>query len=474
MLQGWAAGNILLRADHFFWLLGSNVQKTVDGLLRSLLHSLLLSLSRSTLPIKLEAINHICTPRSQMDAHCAWSRSELREMLIRFTSVPGVKSFLLVDALDECEPQDHLGDIANEILRISQLPNVKLCVSHRPWEVFTRRFTHASILHLDSLTLYDMETYVRDRLTDAESEVDSNSDFHNRTEPTEKLIHNLAHAAEGVFLWTELITNAICSEIRKGRRGEQLVQVMDDFPTDLDHYFHRLIFDRIGRSSRNIKDTAAALRLAVEINTSEQGILVGEKFPFARSFINFWLLSNDHVRPGFSWQDYERIVMPDFGHMLSHTASYLEETCKDLLVLNKWNENVDFIHRTAFDFLTDQETHAALEENVPGHFSDPDFMSNLAKLRCMFIVRQDRTSRSQILEPLDKILEIYQRWSHLDTYRSWLLTCESLTISQLQKHRTDAIKYPEYHIGGMPARCVKAGLGRVVLEMYKHKLTPIF
>jgi hypothetical protein len=469
MLQGWAAGNILLRADHFFWLLGSNVQKTVDGLLRSLLHSLLLSLSRSTLPIKLEAINHICTPRSQMDAHCAWSRSELREMLIRFTSVPGVKSFLLVDALDECEPQDHLGDIANEILRLSELPNVKLCVSHRPWEIFTKRFTHASILHLDSLTLCDMETYVRDRLTEVESEAGLNSDFHDRTQPTERLIHNLAYAAEGVFLWTELITKAICSEIRKGKRGEQLVQVMGDFPTDLDEYFHNLIFDRIGRSSRNIKDTAAALRLAVAINTSEQGSSVGKKFPFARSFVNFWLLSNDHLWPGFSWQDYERIVMPDFGPMLSHTASYLEETCKDLLVLNEWNQNVDFIHRTAFDFLTDKKTHAALEENVPGHFSDPDFISNLAELRCMFIVRQDRIYRDDMLSSLDIILQFYQTWPHLDVYVPWLLTCESLTISQLQKHRADALRRPENHNPGMPARCVKAGLGRVVLEMYKHK-----
>jgi hypothetical protein len=408
-------GRCSLRAEHFFWLLGSTVQKTVDGLLRSLLHSLLLSLLRSTLAGKLEAIKRICAPRSQMDAHCAWSRSELIGMLTRLTSVPGVKSYLLVDALDECEPQDHLGDIANEILRISQLTNVNLCASHQPWQIFTRKFTHASILRLDGLTFCDMETYVRDRLTDVESEIVLGSDFQDNSQPAENLIRSLAHAAEGVFLWTELITKAICSEIRKGKRVEQLVQVMADFPTDLDEYFHKLIFGRIGRSSRNVKYTAAALRLAVKINAFEK--VGGEHFensPSARSCVNFWLLSNDHLRPGFSWQDYESIVQPDIKLMLSHTATYLEETGKDLLVLNKSDRNVNLIHRTAFDFLTDKKTHAALEEDVPGHFSDPDFISNLAKLRCMFIIRLDRTSRTEMLESLHKILRIYQRWSHLD------------------------------------------------------------
>jgi hypothetical protein len=389
-------------------------------------------------------------------------------MLIRLTSVRGVKSFVLVDALDECEPQDRIGDIANEMLRISRLTNVKLCVSHRPWEIFTRKFTHASILRLDGLTLCDMETYVRDRLTDVESEIGLDSDFEDKSQHAENLIRSLAHAVEGVFLWTELITKAICSEIRKGKRVEQLVQVMTDFPTDLDEYFHKLIFGRIGRSSRNVKDTAAALRLAVKINAFEK--LGGEHFensPFARSFVNFWLLSNDHLRPAFSWQDYESIVQPEIKLMLSHTATYLEETCKDLLVLNKSDRNVNFIHRTAFDFLTDKKTHAALEEDVPGHFSDPDFISDFAKLRCIFIIRLDRTPCTEILESLDKILWIYRRWSHLDACAPWLLTCESLAISQLRKHRTDLLKHTEYHLGRLPGLCMKAGLGSVVLEMFK-------
>jgi hypothetical protein len=288
------------------------MQKTIEGLLRSLLHSALLSFSRSDIPNKLETIKDICSLRSQIDVHSAWSRSALREMFIRLTSVAGVKFFFLVDALDECEPQDDLGDLVHEILRISNLPNVKICVSHRPWEIFTRNFEHAPTLRLDRLTLRDMETYVRGRLTSVEADVGRHSDFHDQTQPSEDLICDLANAAEGVFLWTELVTKATSSEMRKGKRIEQLFQVMADFPTDLDKYFHELVFGRIGKSNRNIKDTAAALKLAVKINTSEQnsGVHREEKSPFARSFMNFWLLSEDRLKPGFSWQEYECIVQP--------------------------------------------------------------------------------------------------------------------------------------------------------------------
>lgn len=209
------------------------MQKTIEGLLRSLLYSALLGFSRSDVPDKLEAINIICAPRSQIDAHSAWSRSKLKDMLTSLTRVSGVKFFFLVDALDECEPQDNLGDLATEILWMSRLSNVKLCVSHRPWDVFLRKFEHASILYLDRLTLRDMEKYVRDRLTGVEADVGRHSNFQEQTQPAEKLVRDLANAAEGVFLWTELITKAICSEMRKGNELSNSLRSWPIFPLTL-------------------------------------------------------------------------------------------------------------------------------------------------------------------------------------------------------------------------------------------------
>lgn len=266
ILQSWADDAILLRSDHFFWILGAPMQKSIEGLLRDILHSMLLGLSQCVDSETISTIKHVCASRWQSTtATSVWSIRELKQMLTRLSSVPGVKSFILIDALDECEPQDRLNHLANEILWLSQLPNVKLCVSCRPWNVFTRKFEHNISLRLDQLTRRDMETYIGARLKEERA---WNTEFRDETRAAKQLIQNIARSAEGVFLWTELVVTAMCSEIRKGSNVKRLSQIISDFPSDLDEYFHRLIFDRIGRSRRNVADTAAALKLALVIHAS--------------------------------------------------------------------------------------------------------------------------------------------------------------------------------------------------------------
>ena len=42
--------------------------------------------------------------------------TEAVDMLSRLAQTPTARIFLLVDALDECEPQDRLGDLADVII----------------------------------------------------------------------------------------------------------------------------------------------------------------------------------------------------------------------------------------------------------------------------------------------------------------------------------------------------------------------
>ncbi|GAB7335367.1 hypothetical protein MBLNU13_g07750t1 [Cladosporium sp. NU13] len=390
ILENWAGDAILLRCDHFFWILGAPMQKTVEGLLRGILHPALLGLSQCENFDHIGAIKYICGSRWQSAAaNGVWSRRQLKQMLIRLGSLSSVKSFFLIDALDECEPQDRLGDLVNEVLWMSQLPNVKLCVSCRPWEVFTRRFESRMSLRLDQLTRRDMEIYIEARLTTTEKERGWGSEFCNGTREAKQLIRSIARDAEGVFLWTELVVNAICSEMRKGKTAERLGHILSDFLNDLDDYFHRLIFDRIGRSRQNVEDTAAALKLALVVHASTQigGTALPTLHSFADSFVNFWLLSNGHLRSGFSWTDCEQIFQSSFSQMLDQTVGYLEETCKDLLVVNRETESLGFLHRTVFDFLSDDKLYETLEHNAPSHFSGEDFIFDLARLRCICVLR---------------------------------------------------------------------------------------
>lgn len=454
------------------------MQKTIEGLLRGILHSALLGLSQCAESGHVDAIKHICGSRwKSATANGAWSRRELKQMLTRFTSLSKVKNFLLIDALDECEPQDRLGDLANEIWWISQLPNVKLCVSCRPWEVFTRKFESSVSLRLDQLTRRDMETYVGARLIAAEEERGWDAEFKDETHAAKLLIQNVARSAEGVFLWTELVVTAMCSEIRKGSRVERLSHIISEFPSDLDEYFHRLIFDRIGRSRQNVEDTAAALRLAIIVHASTQKGATDfpDSHPFADSYMNFWLLVNGHLSAGFSWTDSEGISLPSDLQMLDQTAGYLEETCKDLLVLNRTTESVGFLHRTVFDFLSATRPYETLAQKEPNHFSGKDFIFNLARLRCVCLLRTQHASCEALASALGEILSLYEHLTHLDQHATWLSKIESVSISQIRENRRLSywIPLPVLDVR-MSTCCVRAGLSRFLLEFYKDVPTLAF
>jgi hypothetical protein len=359
-------------------------------------------------------------------------------MISRLASVQGVKIFFLVDALDECEPQDCLGDLADVVLWLSQLRNVKLCVSCRAWAVSNDKFKEAPILPLDHLTYRDMVTYIKARLIITEAEVRLKSDFRKQTESALTLVHDTAYAAEGVFLWVELVTKAICSEIRKGRNMKQLRQIISQFPKDLDYYFNKLIWDRIGKSRQNVPDTASALTLAVRIAIFNK--CTGDDLPYATSYCNFWLLSKGFLDSGFSWTDHIGISQLQREYMFKQTAAFLEETCKDLLVIREQradgNAEVDFLHRTVFDYLSENMIRLSLEQQAPSHFSGEDFMLNLARLRCICLLKGAHTSCSLALKLLDKALLYFSHEELQDVSTSWFSTCESLAITKFETHCT--------------------------------------
>jgi hypothetical protein len=453
------------------------MQKSVEGLLRGILHSALLGLSQCGLSKTAGAIEHICGPRWQSAAASGvWSRKELKQMLIRLNSVPKAKSFFLIDGLDECEPQDRLGDLANVVLWMSHMPNVKLCVSCRPWDVFNRKFKTGIFLRLDRLTRHDMEIYIEARLTAAEEERGWEFEFRDGSSTAKQLIRSVARSAEGVFLWTELVVKAMCSEIRKGSKVERLSQIISDFPTDLDEYFYLLIFNRIGRSRQNVADTAAALKLALVIFASTQSNESASNpsfHPFEDSFMNFWLLYKDHLGPGFSWKDSEHILQPSDLQMLDQTTGYLEETCKDLLVLDSNTKSVDFLHRTVFDFLSNNKVHDELEQNAPGHLSAEDFVFNLAKLRCVCLLQAEHEDSHSLVSTIEIILQCYHHLTHMDQHKTWIARLESVTVSKLQEYKLyhDSSLNRENMMLKQSSRCVKAGLSKFLLEFYRYTPT---
>lgn len=459
LLDTWAQGKAVIRAEHFFWIMGDPVQKSREGLLRHFLHSALSSLPSGA--EGLEMSKHVCGPKRLSNSQRAWAYAELYDMLVRLASSPNVKFVFLIDALDECEPQDRLGELAGEVVKISQLPNVKLCVSCRPWSPFVRSFQQARILHLDKLTYHDMELYVSNRLADAGAENDVCEEFRNSDEESKaaRFAADVASASEGVFLWTELVVKALTSELCKGGGFGRLEKTLLDFPVGLDEYFQELIFNRITKTRQNSSDTAAALMLALKI--AEDPVHAVRRIPYPDSFINFWLLRSGYLKLGFSWIDHEdKWMFPeDARRMVRQTRDFLEETCKELLLLverfkypgeqSELSWDVQFLHRTVSDFLRDDRVKLIIEQQAPDLINEDDFLERLGKLRCMYSSREMTRSCVEAEELFCGTLLWSQPSSPDD--RVWIRKLQALAI---ERHWEACLCLGDGHETIFESRCV--------------------
>ncbi|KLU88813.1 hypothetical protein MAPG_07796 [Magnaporthiopsis poae ATCC 64411] len=142
MLQQWAGSSKLSVATHYFWSAGSPMQKSQHGLLQALLYDIFRSCP--------DKIPTLCPGRwRQMTSDSRW-RSEgdgsdwtLNDLLAALRAVAearnlGVRYCIFVDGVDEFQG-DHY-DLCNTLKELSASPNLKLCLSSRPWNVFEDAF----------------------------------------------------------------------------------------------------------------------------------------------------------------------------------------------------------------------------------------------------------------------------------------------------------------------------------------------
>lgn len=75
--------------------------------------------------------------------------------------------------------------------------------------------------------------------------------------------------------------------------------------------------------------------------------------------------------------------------MVGVTTNFIQETCKDLLIVvqrhtldeREKNWDVEFLHRTVSDFLCDGRVRLFVKQHSPEHFADAEFPVGLGKLR---------------------------------------------------------------------------------------------
>ena len=359
LLRSWAGTKKLVTTSFFFWNAGPSLQRSQEGLLRSLLYEILIQCP--------DLIRTVCTSKLEMFRPFVkeidpWTREELCHAIGQLKEQSGVRArfCFFIDGLDEYDGDpDHIVSVL-ESLR--NWPDVKLCVSSRPWNEFIDAFGRASDpkLALEDLTRGDIEVYVRDTL-------EENSRFKAlkvKDNRSQVLVQEIVDKAQGVFLWVRLVVKSLLTGLRNADRISDLQRRLRDFPETLEEYFGHMIasIEPIYR-----EQTAQAFKYALEAREPLHLMTY--------SFLDEEDLDHMIAAP------LNPLTRQEITSRQEDMRRRLNGRCKGLLEVAAGNFNtydelslgplVEFLHRTVRDFLLTKDMQSMLGKNL-----EPDFEPN--------------------------------------------------------------------------------------------------
>lgn len=233
-----SSGRQLLWGSFFFWNAGSLIQKSQEGLLRALLYQMITQSPDITPGIcpRRWALCKSLGPGSVKRAP-DWQWKELMEAFSLLSLLIGDRFnlVLFIDGLDEYEG-DH-----QKLIEFAESLNMKegtkICVSSRPWNVFSDAFRNKRNLRMDQVTAADISRYVRGifETTPAFQDWRESSPIE-----AEMLMHNIVTRAQGVFLWVSVVVAQIRLGLREGDSISELNAVLEDIPADLTSLYDNI------------------------------------------------------------------------------------------------------------------------------------------------------------------------------------------------------------------------------------------
>ncbi|KAM0435131.1 hypothetical protein ACHAPT_003221 [Fusarium lateritium] len=352
-LRQWAGNGELVLAKHFFTIYGTAIQRSLEGLVRSLLHSILEGqpkLMKELLPARWAT-----TSKQPI-----WTPSELESTLraVANTDLPAHICFF-IDGLDEYSG-DHL-DICQTLKGLSQSPFIKVCVSSRPWNVFEDAFgsSRRSKLYMHELTYEDILRYTQARLEEHPrwSFFSSGS----KAAASQSLVNEVVDKSMGVFLWVFLVTRLLREGLNNDDSFSDLRRRVSSYPEDLEKFFKHIL---ASVEPFYHEKMAGTLMIALDAGAP----LATEMFMFH---------DHEYDDQSYALHDPADDEWADFGDCKQASSSVprrINGRCKGLL---EWQRGrMVFLHRTVFDFLRTPEMVRFLREKTKA-----SFCSHLSLLR---------------------------------------------------------------------------------------------
>ena len=378
----------------FFWNPGSVLQKSAEGLLRSLIYQILQE--RPDLAPLVASEGPVET----------WTYRRLNTSFRRITqdsSLRRSKLCLFIDGLDEfAGDQSSLIDLLRSI---TDGHDVKVCLSSRPYIIFEEAFSRSCMLKLQELTRSDIERYVLDNIT---SPPKSHSSTLRDGQTTSEIAQEIVKRANGVFLWVSLAVKDQMEGIRNDDDPGTLWDRLRTMPPEIEDVYVHLL-NRISKVYK--AETAQSLKIVLaddEIRRRGWPCSVLDVALSLHKKIDHIISSSADVCTTdilFQCDRTRRRLFTTCSAFLeikdhdldSSLLTHLHFTEQQMELFQSGNATVDFLHRSAVDFLEKGQGREWLEENLVTEHQTPisDFLKRqVAKIRLLgFPVSENRRSQ---------------------------------------------------------------------------------
>ena len=348
LLTSWAgSANTLAVAAHFFWIAGTPIQRSWQGLLQSLLFDVLHN-HPSIVPLTSPNRWAAAKAGQWQTAAEPWSVTELAAALRALASAKDIplKMCFFIDGLDEFD-SDHT-ELCNVLCDMARSPHIKMCLSSRPWAVFENSFGADSSKRLDihELTRNDIRGFVSDQLqTHSKWNADASEEA---AAQKGKLVERIAAQADGVFLWAFFVTKSLREDLSNGSTIADLHKRVSDLPSDLEKLFKHMLEKVDPKDHPKMAGFLQATAHAWE--------------PLHTDL--YWHVEKEFEEDHYAFRCPIGVGTPErISKQREQTIRNINNMTKGLLKLV--NQRVEFLHRTVKDFVLTRDMGEYLRSKLP-------------------------------------------------------------------------------------------------------------
>jgi ABC-type dipeptide/oligopeptide/nickel transport system ATPase component len=263
---------IRVTAGFFFNARGADLEKTREGLLRTLLVHIL----QQTPSLFHHVLPEYRRQKDRQPGAVAWHCNVLQKLFLEVLADPSIDSTVLViDALDECQDES----ISLLLKPTSAIQNLRVCISSRPCTKLLQYLNSSPHRLLPEAENREaISLYVRREMKIVRQ---WNETVDKETEDLEEQIIKMAN---GVFLWVELVVQELVSGVADGDTIMELREKLSKIPPDLDGLYQRMlgkIHERVRQEARNMLYWVLLAARPLTVNEFRYALSAGSPHEFS-------------------------------------------------------------------------------------------------------------------------------------------------------------------------------------------------